>query len=234
MDIRETDLYEPIRAYLEENGYVVHAEVAGCDVTAVKDGDLIVVELKRSLSLKLLAQAADRQRAADSVYVAVPYPAGGTRAKGWRKTIHLLKRLELGLILVSFIGCTPKIDIPFHPLPLDRRKLSGRRRAIIREIGGRSGSYNTGGSVRGSAVTAYRERCIYVACALERTETASPAELRKLGTGKDTQSILYQNHYGWFARVGKGLYELSTAGRSALEEYGGLASIYRGKLASEG
>ena len=88
MDIRETDLYEPIRAYLEENGYEVHAEVAGCDVTAVKDGDLIVVELKRAVSLKLLTQAVDRQRAADSVYVAVPYPPGGIRAKGWQKTVQ--------------------------------------------------------------------------------------------------------------------------------------------------
>ena len=38
----ETDLYEPVRRFLEEEGYTVQAEVKGCDVAAVKTGSLLL------------------------------------------------------------------------------------------------------------------------------------------------------------------------------------------------
>ena len=53
-DFKETDLYEPIRAFLEEEGYQVQAEVKNCDIAAVKDGQLVIVELKKAFSLKLV------------------------------------------------------------------------------------------------------------------------------------------------------------------------------------
>ena len=46
---RETDLYEPVRRFLEEEGYTVQAEVKGCDVAAVKNGHLVIVELKKEI-----------------------------------------------------------------------------------------------------------------------------------------------------------------------------------------
>ena len=55
-DFKETDLYEPIRAFLEEEGYQVQAEVKGCDIAAVKDGQLVIVELKKAFNLKLVYQ----------------------------------------------------------------------------------------------------------------------------------------------------------------------------------
>ena len=71
---RETDLYAPVRDWLVAQGYTVRAEVKDCDITATKDGDLIVVELKRSFNVDLLIQATKRQRLTDSVYVAIPRP----------------------------------------------------------------------------------------------------------------------------------------------------------------
>ena len=53
-DFKETDLYEPIRAFLEEKGYQVQAEVKDCDIAAVKDGQLLIVELKKAFNLKLV------------------------------------------------------------------------------------------------------------------------------------------------------------------------------------
>ena len=50
-DFKETDLYEPIRAFLEEEGYQVQAEVKDCDIAAVKDGQLVIVELKKAFNL---------------------------------------------------------------------------------------------------------------------------------------------------------------------------------------
>ena len=54
---RETDLYEPVRRFLEEEGYTVQAEVKGCDVAAVKNGHLVIVELKKAFNLRLVYQA---------------------------------------------------------------------------------------------------------------------------------------------------------------------------------
>ncbi|MGI6668085.1 MAG: hypothetical protein ACOX4M_01085 [Acetivibrionales bacterium] len=98
--IREADIYDPVREYLESLGYQVQAEVKGCDLSAIKGDELVIVELKTSFNLKLLIQAVKRQRAADSVYVAVPFPKGGKRTAAWRDMCMLLRRLELGLITV--------------------------------------------------------------------------------------------------------------------------------------
>ena len=60
--LRESDLYGPVRDYLEGLGYEVKGEVRDCDITALRDGELIVVELKRGFTLELVYQAMDRQR----------------------------------------------------------------------------------------------------------------------------------------------------------------------------
>ena len=77
-ELRETDLYAPVRDFLAAQGFTVRAEVHRCDVAATRGGDLVIVELKVALSLELLAQAVKRQRLTDTVYLAVPRP--GTRA----------------------------------------------------------------------------------------------------------------------------------------------------------
>ena len=84
MGLAETDLYEPIRRFLEEEGYEVQAEVKDCDIAARKDGRLVVVELKRNFQLKLVYQAMERQRLTEYVYVAIPRPKKGQRKKAGR------------------------------------------------------------------------------------------------------------------------------------------------------
>ena len=93
----ETDLFEPIKLYLESHGYKVDAEVRNCDVVATKDEDLIIIELKTSINMKLLIQATQRQAISNSVYVAIPEPKNKLRFKD---TKYLLKRLELGLLII--------------------------------------------------------------------------------------------------------------------------------------
>ena len=41
---KETELYPPVKAYMEQRGYLVRSEVRDCDLAAVKDGHLVVVE----------------------------------------------------------------------------------------------------------------------------------------------------------------------------------------------
>jgi hypothetical protein len=230
---RETDLYPPVRDYLVAQGFTVQGEVAGCDLTAVQaqdpsDQGLVVVELKRHLSVDLLAQAVQRQALTDSVYVAVPKPSGSLRRGRWKAIMGLLRRLELGLILVNVE--TGAVEVACHPLPHQRRRSPTRRRAVIREMRGRSGDHNRGGSRGRKLVTAYRERALEVALRLEEQGECTPRRLRELGCCPKTQRILYDNHYGWFERLGPGLYRLSESGRQALTQYAPVVAALRAQL----
>lgn len=238
----EIDLYQPVRDYLIRQGYTVNSEVKDCDITAIKDDELIIVELKRSFNATLLIQAVKRQRIADSVYVAIPCPKGSRFTSGWRDMCHLLRRLELGLILVSFIGGKSDVEVVFHPSPFDiqksRRSGKNKKYSIIQEIDGRHGDYNTGGSCKRKLVTAYRENSIHIACCLDMLGTLSTGRLRELGTGSKTQSILAKNFYQWFERVARGTYTLSQQGKGCLKDYPELTLYYNNevlkKLAEEG
>ena len=51
---RETDLYLPIKSFLEDQGYVVKSEVGAADVVAIRGAEPpVVVELKLGFSLAL-------------------------------------------------------------------------------------------------------------------------------------------------------------------------------------
>jgi len=225
--ILETDLFQPVSDYLIRQGYTVHSEVKNCDITAVKDRELIVIELKTGFNITLIMQAVRRQRVTDSVYIAIPWPRGGTRSKNWDDMCHLLRRLELGLIVVRFIKPKACAEVIFHPAPFNRTKNARMKYSIIREIEGRHDNYNVGGSVRSKLMTAYRENAIHIACCLEKFGPLKPSQLKKMGTGTKTQSILTKNFYGWFEKVDKGIYQLHPDGRTCLEQYRNLADHYR-------
>ena len=230
----ETDLHKPVYDYLVRQGYMVHSEVKNCDITAVKGEELIVVELKTSFNLKLCVQGAKRQRIADSVYVAIPVPKGGKRSSGWKDMCLLLRRLELGLIMVTPDKENPGVEIVFHPNTFDRLKSvkSGKkqRKHIIREVEARYGDYNEGGSSKRKLMTAYRENSVFIACCFRKYGQLSPAQLKKLGTGVKTSSILLKNFYGWFERISKGIYSLHPHAEQFLEGYPEQVRHYMDKL----
>ncbi len=228
--ILETDLYKPVHDYFKQLGYDVHSEVKDCDITATKGDELIIVELKRNLNLQLLIQAAKRQRITEYVYVAIPKPNYSIYSKRWKDICFIVTRLELGLMTVSFNNDYNRVNVIFDPSPFDRRKSMQRsgkkRKALASEIEGRHGNYNIGGSTRTKLMTAYKETSIFIACCLNRFNQLSPRKLRELGTGNKTQSILYNNYYGWFDKVERGIYKLSKSGYEALDEYPELTAYY--------
>jgi hypothetical protein len=208
--ISETDLAGPLYDFLRSAGYTVRSEVRDCDIAAVKGEDLLVIELKKTLNLALVVQGVRRQRLTDSVYLAIPRPSNKWKwCKESRGAQHLLRRLELGLLLVSLETGKPPVEVVFHPLPFSKRKRSAPRRAVLEEISHRSADYNRAGSTRTKLATAYRENAIHIACCLLVTGKTSPAQLRAMGTGPKTLSILRFNAYGWFERVGRGVYGLA-------------------------
>ncbi len=224
--LREADLYAPLRAYLESLGYTVRAEVNGCDVGATKGEDLVLVELKKSLNVSLLVQAVERQRATDSVYVGIPRPKGSAWTRQWRGVRRLLRRLELGLIFIAPRSRVRPVEVVLHPEPYTKRKRSHVRRAMIIEMAGRSGDYNTGGSTRRKLVTAYRETALRIAHLLAANGPMTTRALRALGTGPKTTAILYDDVYQWFQRVSLGTYALTEKGEAALAEYADLVRTF--------
>lgn len=228
--ILETELYMPVHDYLEALGYNVQGEVKSCDIAAIMGEELVVVELKTSFNLKLLAQAVKRQRVADSVYVAIPRPKGGTRTAGWRDMCMLLRRLELGLITVAPHRENGKVEVHFHPDTFERsksiRSQKKVRQHIIKETTSRSGHYNTGGSSKKKLITAYREQAIHIACCLIKYGQLSPAKIKKLGACSKTPDILADNHYGWFNRVSRGVYTLNECAHEFLAGYPELVQHY--------
>lgn len=206
--MRETDLYEPIKALLESQGYDVKAEVGPADVVAVRGAEPpVIVELKTGFSLSLLHQATERQAITDTVYVAVAAGEGGAGSKALKRNLKLCRRLGLGLITVRLRDS--HLVIHADPAPYRPRKSKRRESMLLREFARREGDPNVGGSTRRGLVTAYRQdamRCFEFLSEHGATKAALVAE----GAGvPNARRIMADNHYGWFRRVATGIYELN-------------------------
>lgn len=227
-EFKETDLYAPIRAFLEEEGYQVQAEVKHCDIAAVKDGQLVVVELKKAFNLKLVYQALERQSLTEQVFVAIPRPKKGHREKAWKDMLRLLKRLELGLLTVALDSPLQTVDVVLEPSDSLAWKNRKKREQVQVEMKNRQMDVNVGGMTRRKIITAFREKSIRLACILEREGQVSTAALRERGM-EDCIGILSRNYDKWFQRVEKGVYALSEKGKEALgmEDYAKIVAFYR-------
>ncbi|GIO14624.1 hypothetical protein J19TS2_41790 [Cohnella xylanilytica] len=110
----------------------------------------------------------------------------------------------------------------------------GRKRAgakpLLREFAARSGDYNVGGSTGRKLVTAYRERAIQCALALGCRGPLAPREIQALTGVPNAGGLLRDNHYGWFRKPGRGLYELTREGRLGLREFAEVTAVWAAKL----
>ena len=215
--MRETELYAPIKAFLEGQGYEVKAEVAAADVVACRKGeDPLIVELKTSFSLALIHQGIERQKITDAVYVAVPRKTG----KAYRATLKSMKTLcrRLGLGLLTVRMKDGLVEPHCDPAPYQPRRTAWRKTRLLREFAKRDGDPNQGGT-RGQIVTAYRQdalRCLAVLHESGPTKASMVAEAALVPRARD---IMYRDHYGWFERGEKEIYALSAKGHSAVTEY---------------
>ena len=159
-----------------------------------------------------------------------------TRHPGGGKISLLVRRLELGLITVSFQTVSPGLRFYLSALDRQKNRQAGRRQlsSLKMEIEGRHANYNLGGSTGKKLMTAYKEQAIQIACCLQKYGPLAPKKLRALGTGKKTFSILYNNYYGWFERVERGIYQLSQLGEQELKEFPELVAYYYGLLEEKG
>jgi len=214
--MQETELYPAVKAFLEAAGYTVKAEIGPADVMGVRDdGAPVIVELKTAFSLALFHQGIARLAITDLVYVAVPRGQGRRFAKALAENTRLARRLGLGLLTVRLPDGL--VEVQCDPGPYAPRKSAPRRRALLAEFARRRGDPNLGG-VRGARVTAYRQDALACAHHLAAAGPCRGADV-KSATGVDRATTLMRdNHYGWFARHGAGVYGLTETGHAMLEE----------------
>lgn len=221
--IKESDLYEPVQEFLQGLGYVVKGEIGNCDIMAIKGEEILVVELKKGITIGLLAQAVDRQRIGDIVYMAVPKPKRFKIDREFKRTIHLIRRLELGLLFVSFAGKNPRVEVIVEAEPFDRNKSkvgSNKKRGKLKaEHENRKNSSNKGGVNKTKILTAYRERAIEAALFLREKGTSKVAVIRDGIQYDKIGALLNANHYGWFFKESRGCYSLTDIGKQGLDAY---------------
>ena len=209
---REQDLYAPVKALLEAQGYEVKGEVGAADVVAIRGGEApVVVELKLRFSLSLFHQAITRLAVSDMVYIAVPRPIGKVARRILKDNLALCRRLGLGLITIRADGRT---EVHCDPGPYAPRKSKVKTARLLREFARIQGDPNTGGATRGGLMTGYRQDALTCALHLLEYGPARGADIVKAtGITRATQ-VMYSNHYGWFERVEKGIYTLTDKGRT--------------------
>jgi hypothetical protein len=209
----ESDLYRPVKALLEQQGYSVKGEVLGCDVVAVRGKEPpVVVELKRTFGIGLVLQGVNRLAISDTIYLAV-----GTWPKKMRDVKKLCRRLGFGLMVVA----AERVDVLLDPGPYKPAKNKRRIGRLLGEHARRVGDPNLGGSsTKVPLMTAYRQQALRCAGLLATNGPMKVALLREKADAPKAASILSADHYGWFERVERGIYGLTPKGRAGLEQHG--------------
>ncbi len=208
--MKEADLYAPVKAFLEAQGYTVKSEIGPADVMAMRgDEPPVIVELKTALNLTLILQGVARLAMFDHVYLPCRSRRNGhTR---YRDLIALLRRLGLGLLTVT----QGRVEAHLDPGPCQPRRNLARAGRLLREFQRRQGDPNTGGTTGVKRMTAYRQDALRIAALLAEGPSRPAALARASGIAR-AGAILSDDHYGWFERVARGVYALSPAGRQAI------------------
>lgn len=213
--ISETDLYAPVKALLERQGYVVKAEVGAVDVVGRRgDEPPVIVELKTGFSLTLLQQAVARLAITDNVYVCVPRQSGRSSWKALQANVKLCRRLGIGVITVRIAD--GYVETLADPGPYSPRKSPQKTRALLREFDRLRGDPNVGGATRHGIVTGYRQDAISCAEFLAIQGPSKGSVVAKATGVKTATRLMADNHYGWFERVSVGIYDLTEGGRTAV------------------
>lgn len=206
--MKETDLYKPVKDLLVSQGFDVKAEIKDIDILASKADVLCAVELKTKVSLKLIYQAIDRQKIVDQVYIAIPKTSIKQRTSTYRDFIYLLKRLEIGLIIVEDNEAEVCIEAAVYDMEKSRSRYKRRKQQTLKEFKLRKYNKNTGGTNKKS-ITRYKEQVIEIASYLIEHKTASPKEIKEYTNILNTASILQKNYDQYFQRVSRGVYKVN-------------------------
>ncbi|BBH21588.1 hypothetical protein Back11_29330 [Paenibacillus baekrokdamisoli] len=228
----ETELYKPIKAYFEAQGYEVKSEIMHCDLVAIhpQSGATILVEMKKTFNLALLLQGIERLRLGGDVILAIERnrKKNGAHNQRFGDLTELCRMLGIGLMTVTFFKTkAPVLDIlcePGDPPVRGQRRL--RQTRLLNEFRERSGDYNTGGSTGRKLMTAFREKALRVAWALHEHGQLPPRKAAELTQVVKASHILQKDYYGWFERVERGVYRLKPDGTAAVIEHRKIIEVW--------
>ncbi len=213
--MKESDLYLPLKYFLEAQGYEVKGEVVDCDVMAVrKDEEPIIVEFKLSINLSVILQAVERLSLSSLVYIGLPkqYKLAKNR-KRKRNIIKLIKMLGLGLIIIDPTIKVGGVDVIVDPKVYTPRKSKPKLQKHLGEFHQRVGDPNLGGSsTMIGRVTAYRQRSLAIGQYLENNGATKASVVAEQIQDPKARDILYKNYYGWFAKESRGVYNITSLG----------------------
>lgn len=218
MKLSESDLYPPVKALLEGQGYEVKSEIGSADVMALRDEEPpVIVELKTSFSLALVHQAIERMKITDLVYVAIPEWKGRAGWKAFVANRTLCRRLGLGLITISH--GLDKADIHLDPEPYKPRKSKKRQNRMLKEFQHRVGDPNQAGVNKTKLVTSYRQDALRCLSHLAQNGPTKASDVAAETNVIRARPIMSDDHYGWFERVERGIYAITPKGSEAMEAY---------------
>jgi hypothetical protein len=216
-DMKESDLYLPLKRFLESQNYEVKGEVQDCDVLAVRGKETpVVVELKLSLNLDVILQAVERLSLTPNVYIGIPKQCKIlTRRR--RRIIKLLRMLGLGLLVIDLERESGSVEALLDPGEYRPRKSKHRQERLLGEFMKRVGDPNRGGTEKRKGImTAYRQRTLAIARFLQKQGPTKASHIARTLREPKARDILYRNVYGWFERVSLGVYELSPRGKQEI------------------
>lgn len=215
--MKESDLYRPLKRFLEGQQYEVKGEVENCDVLAVRDDEApVIVELKLSFNLNVVLQAVDRLALSPKVYIGVPDTCKAL-SKRYKQIIKLLRMLGLGLITIDPRRETGGVAVLLDPGAYRPRKSKHRQERLLGEFVKRVGDPNLGGKdKRKGIMTAYRQRALAIARFLQEEGPTKASHIARALSEPKARDILYRDVYGWFDRVSLGVYQLSPRGKQEI------------------
>lgn len=211
--MKETELYAPVKALFEGQGYEVKSEVGAADVVAVREDEPpVIVELKTSFSLALFHQGIARQTMSENVYIAVPRQPGKRWQKSLKDNLKLCRLLGLGLITVRLKD--GHVELHLDPGPYQPRQSKPRTARLLKEFAARVGDPNKGGAARTDGlVTAYRQDAMRIAAFLLDNGKSKGSDVAKALDIARATTIMRDDHYGWFERSEtRGVYQLTPRG----------------------
>ena len=213
IDMKESDLYLPLKRFLESQDYEVKGEVQDCDVVAVRGKEApVVIELKLSFNLDVVLQAVERLSLTPKVYIGIP-KRSKILDRRRKQTFKLLRMLGLGLVAID-LNNAGSITVLLDPGEYRPRKSKHRQERLLGEFKKRVGDPNLGGTdKRKGIMTAYRQRALTIALFLRNQGETKASDIARILREPKARDILYRDVYGWFERASFGVYRLSPRGR---------------------
>ena len=215
--MKESDLYPPLKRFLESQGYEVKGEVQDCDVMAVRgEEEPVIVELKLSLNLNVILQAVERLSLSRKVYIGVPRQCK-ILSRQRRNILKLLKMVGLGMILIDLEQVRVPVDVVLDPGDYRPRKSKRRQERLLGEFMQRVGDPNAGGAEKRKGImTAYRQRALIIASFLQAQGPTKASTVAQMVEDPKARDVLYRNVYGWFESTSRGVYGLSPRGQKEI------------------